>query len=161
MDCTTIIDEAPCPCGSGAPFPACCGPILCGRIAAPTAEALMRSRYTAYVKADAAYLLRTWRADTRPSAIDAATIPDWRGLEILRTEQGREEDSEGLVEFRATAQSAHGVVCLREVSRFVREAGQWLYVDGDLLDDGLAAKVGRNSLCPCGSGKKFKKCCGP
>jgi len=121
----------------------------------------MRSRYTAYVKADAAYLLRTWRADTRPSAIDAATIPDWRGLEILRTEQGREEDSEGLVEFRATAQSAHGVVCLREVSRFVREAGQWLYVDGDLLDDGLAAKVGRNSLCPCGSGKKFKKCCGP
>jgi len=160
MNNPALIDHAPCPCGSTAAYADCCSPALAGRIAAPTAEALMRSRYTAYVAADVAYLLRTWHSRTRPAAIDPATIPRWRGLEILRTEQGREGDSQGVVEFRATAQSARGIVHLREVSRFVREDGQWLYVDGELIDEGPAAKAGRNSPCPCGSGKKFKKCCG-
>jgi len=165
MNDAALVDQTPCPCGSKAAFAACCGPMLAGRGGAPTAEGLMRSRYTAYVMADVAYLLRTWRVDARPGSIDAATIPQWRGLEILRVEKGQEGDGEGLVEFRATARSAHGLVCLREVSRFVREAGQWLYVGGDLLEeDGVApegktAKVGRNSPCPCGSGKKLKKCC--
>ena len=91
MNNPALIDHAPCPCGSTAAYADCCSPALAGRIAAPTAEALMRSRYTAYVAADVAYLLRTWHARTRPAAIDPATIPRWRGLEILRTEQGREE----------------------------------------------------------------------
>jgi SEC-C motif-containing protein len=127
---------------------------------------LMRSRYSAYVAGDIAYLLRTWHPSTRPPAIEAATIPDWCGLEIIRTEQGLEGDETGKVEFQATARSHHNNLTLHEVSHFVQEAGQWLYVAGEVREDCSRAgkpadKVGRNRACPCGSGKKFKKCCGP
>jgi len=126
---------------------------------------LMRSRYSAYVAGDIAYLLRSWHPSTRPAAIEAATIPEWCGLEIIRTEQGLEDDEAGLVEFQATARSHQNIPTLHEVSHFVQEAGQWLYVAGDVREDSRAGKptdkVGRNCACPCGSGKKFKKCCGP
>ncbi len=93
-------------------------------------------------------------------------IPAWCGLEIVRTEKGQEEDDQGLVEFKARALSEQTMVELHEVSRFVKEDGQWLYVAGDIREEGTekkagaTKKVGRNSPCPCGSGKKFKKCCG-
>ncbi len=126
----------------------------------------MRSRYSAYVAGDTAYVLRTWHASTRPSALDTDVIPAWCGLEIVRTEKGQEEDDQGLVEFKARALSEQTMVELHEVSRFVKEDGQWLYVAGDIREEGTekkagaTKKVGRNSPCPCGSGKKFKKCCG-
>ncbi len=124
----------------------------------------MRSRYCAYVLGDIPYVLRTWHPSTRPAAIDPAAIPDWCGLDILRTEQGQAGDDQGIVEFRATALLQGKVFILHEVSRFVREAGQWLYVAGDITADSAQAgsaapKAGRNAPCPCGSGKKFKKCC--
>lgn len=159
-------DQSPCPCGSGLLFQQCCAPVLYGFKKARTAEMLMRSRYAAYVAGNIAYLMETWHPSTRPAAIEAATIPEWCSLEIIRTEQGLEDDETGRVEFRATARSHQNILTLHEVSHFVREAGQWLYVGGDVGEDrpraGKAAdKVGRNCACPCGSGKKFKKCCGP
>ncbi|ODS41860.1 MAG: hypothetical protein MSIBF_00405 [Candidatus Altiarchaeales archaeon IMC4] len=129
-----------CPCQSGRSFADCCGPLLSGEHAAPTAEALMRSRYTAFAVRNVGYLLQSWHASTRPEAIDAATIPEWQGLWIMRTEEGREGDSKGVVEFKATfSTGGQGRGVLREVSRFVRENGQWFYVDGDLQDSAVAA----------------------
>jgi SEC-C motif-containing protein len=154
-----------CPCQSGRPYSQCCGPLLSGECAAPTAEALMRSRYTAFAVRDVVHLLRSWHPLTRPAAIDPDTIPEWHGLRIMRTEEGREGDSKGVVEFEATFSAGQGRGLLREASRFVREDGQWFYVDGDHQESAVAAskketKTGRNDPCPCGSGRKFKKCCG-
>ena len=155
-----------CPCNSGAALAACCGPLLAGKQAARTAEALMRSRYTAYVLRDIDYLLASWHPATRPMVIDPATIPDWCGLQVIRTEQGNEAETEGVVEFIATAVARKQFYRFHEVSRFVQEEGQWFYTDGDLKEDAALAeprveKVGRNDPCPCGSGKKYKKCCAP
>ncbi|MDQ6950336.1 MAG: YchJ family metal-binding protein [Mariprofundales bacterium] len=147
-----------CPCGSGHSFAQCCGRWLTHHGApAPSAEALMRSRYSAYVLKDLNYLLKTWHPDTRPVANDlGGTTLRWIGLEIVRTEHGSEQDSVGVVEFIASYAHAAGGKRLHEVSRFVRAQGCWLYVDGDCrLSDIL-----RNGRCPCGSGRKFKRCCG-
>ncbi|MBA3014331.1 MAG: SEC-C domain-containing protein [Proteobacteria bacterium] len=155
-----------CPCNSGVPYSLCCEPLLIGDRIAATAEVLMRSRYTAYVVGDVDYLFRSWHPSTRPVDIDAATIPEWQGLHIVRIVKGLEADNEGVVEFKATFLSQQNIFQLHEVSRFVKEEGHWFYVDGDIKSGGLLAeragpKAGRNNPCPCGSGKKFKKCCGP
>ncbi|MDD2463330.1 MAG: YchJ family metal-binding protein [Desulfobulbus sp.] len=160
-----------CPCESGLPFAACCGPLLAGEQSAATAEALMRSRYTAYTRVAISYLLETWHSSSRPETIDVDSIPHWCGLEILSCEKGQAEDSEGVVEFRATAIANDRLIVLRERSRFVREERVWRYLDGEFIEEEHPTmpkpppaenkKVGRNDPCPCGSGKKFKKCCGP
>ncbi len=147
-----------CFCGSGRSFEDCCQPIIQGLIAAPTAEALMRSRYSAYVIEDSEYLLASWYADTRPRALrlDNQGMV-WSGLEVLDCQAGQPGDKTGRVAFvaRYSRQGVPGV--LRENSRFVFEKGRWWYVDGELSID---KKTGRNDPCPCGSGRKFKKCCG-
>ena len=169
-------NTASCPCESGALFEACCGPLLSGTSSAATAEALMRSRYTAYVRVAVPYLLETWHPSTRPQEIDVDAMPHWCGLEILGCDQGGEGDAQGWVEFRATALAEGRLLVLRERSRFVRDEGTWRYVDGEFIEEEKPAvalqptepaktpvgkgKVGRNDPCPCGSGKKFKKCCG-
>jgi len=90
----------------------------------------MRSRYTAYVRRDAAYLLRTWHVSTRPLALDLEGVV-WLGLEVLSRDAGGEADAAGLVTFIARYQQPDGaVVAMRETSAFVRESGEWLYVDG-------------------------------
>ena len=116
----------PCPCGSGAAYGACCGRYHAGE-PAPTAEALMRSRYAAYALGDAAYLRRTWHRTTRPRRLDLDGGPDWTGLEIVDRVDGGERDDEGVVEFRAH----HVGGVLAERSRFVRDGvhGRWLYLD--------------------------------
>ena len=92
----------------------------------------MRSRYTAYVRRDEAYLLRTWEASHRPSSIDLDDTV-WLGLEVLATEAGGEEDAEGIVEFVARYQAPTGGISeLRERSRFARDRTAWVYVDGDV-----------------------------
>lgn len=126
----------------------------------------MRSRYTAYVLRNVSYLLASWHPSTRPVAIAPETIPDWNGLQIVRTENGSETDREGVVEFWATALVGERFCQMHEVSRFVKEGGLWFYRDGDLREEAAPGergvqKVGRNDLCPCGSGRKFKKCCAP
>lgn len=120
-----------CPCGSGAPYAGCCGPVLDGEPAA-TAQALMRSRYTAYVLRRDDHLWRTWHPRTRPA--DVATSPDvqWRGLQVLATVAGGPGDDTGTVEFRARYRDADGDGVLHETSRFERRAGRWVYLDGDV-----------------------------
>jgi len=157
-------NQTPCPCSSGKPYQACCGPFIAGDAPAATAEELMRSRYTAYVLREVNYLLATWHPSTRPAAIDPETIPAWQGLRIVHTNAGGKGDLNGMVEFIATATDRGTTLRLHEASRFVREDGGWLYIDGEIKEDPAAkqpAKPGRNAPCPCGSGKKFKKCCGP
>ena len=155
----------PCPCNSGHPHSSCCEPLISGKETATTAEALMRSRYTSYVLKNPAYLFKTWHPSTKPTNIDPGTIPEWYGLHIVSTEGGGESDDFGNVEFKATSLSQGKIVQLHEKSRFVKESDQWLYVDGDIRGDRLPVaggrKVGRNEPCPCGSSRKFKKCCGP
>jgi SEC-C motif-containing protein len=124
---------------------------------APTAEALMRSRYSAYVLKNSAYLNDTWHPSTRPVALDVSSDDtEWRRLEVVGTEKGAETDSEGVVEFAAWFQGGQ----LHERSRFVREEGRWFYLDGEILPPHQQEKPGRNAPCPCGSGKKYKRCCG-
>lgn len=165
-----------CPCGSGDAYAACCGPFLARKTAAPTAEALMRSRYTAYVRNDVAYLEMTL-APRKRAFFDARQTLDWNadvswtGLCVLRA-RGGSGDTEGVVEFRASFVKAGEPGEIHETSRFRHKGGQWFYVDGRFGDaaeeaDGTAGgavtrapKVGRNDPCPCGSGKKFKRCCG-
>lgn len=93
----------------------------------------MRSRYTAYVRGNAGYLLRTWHPSTRPAELDLHTPGlRWLGLAIKRCEDGGLEDTKGTVEFVARMKQGGRAARLHEVSRFVREGGQWFYVDGEL-----------------------------
>jgi len=112
-----------CPCGLGLPFDACCGRLHRGEATATTAEQLMRSRYSAFVVGDAAYLLRTWHPSTRPCRLRLDDGEQWLRLEVIGRSAGGMLDTEGTVNFRAHARS--GVQ--HEASRFVRD-GQWLYV---------------------------------
>lgn len=129
-------DDARCPCGSGEVLGACCGPVLRGERRAPTAEALMRSRYTAFATGHLEHLLRSWHPRTRPDRAELAeSLAEerrWLRLEILATEAGGPFDDSGVVEFAAYAKGPGGRERQHEVSRFVREDGDWLYVDGEL-----------------------------
>lgn len=126
----------------------------------------MRSRYTAYASGDAAYLSRTLAPEHR-AGFDAADVnaglraAQWLGLEILDTVDGGTEDSVGIVEFVARFRARGQVRALHERSRFRRDQSnnRWVYVDGE-TDVQPVKKPGRNEPCPCGSGKKFKQCCG-
>lgn len=121
-----------CPCGSGQAYAACCGRWH-GGVAAPSAEALMRSRYSAFVLANEPYLLATWHASTRPSTLDLAdeaATTRWLGLEIRKT--ATQDENHATVEFVARYRVAGRGYRLHELSRFVREDGCWFYLDGDL-----------------------------
>jgi SEC-C motif domain protein len=120
-----------CPCGSGRPVAECCGPYLAGSALPPDAEALMRSRYSAYVLGDAAYLLKTWHPDTRPAKLDLDGGPPtkWLGLAVKRHEDGG--DGRAVVEFVARYKIGGRAHRLHESSRFVHENGRWLYLDGN------------------------------
>jgi len=156
-----------CPCGSGAGFDACCGPVIDGE-PARTAEALMRSRYTAYVLGDLDHIENTHAEDVRDafnrsSAESTARSVEWVGLDIRGGEDGGEDDDTGTVEFAARFRKDGDLQVHHEISNFRREQGRWVYVDGKMNPKGKPRsvdKVGRNEPCPCGSGRKFKKCCG-
>jgi SEC-C motif-containing protein len=118
----------PCPCG-GADYAACCQRWHLGQ-PAPDAERLMRSRYSAYVLKLAPYLLATWHASTRPTALDLHDdATRWLGLEVKRHSPQSEDAAE--VEFVARYKVGGRAFRLHEISRFVREAGRWFYVDGE------------------------------
>ncbi|MDM7854746.1 YchJ family protein [Cellulomonas alba] len=123
-----------CPCGSGDAYDDCCGRYHRGDAAAPTAEALMRSRYSAFAVGDAAYLLSSWHPRTRPATLELDDDVTWRHLDVVRTEHGSPWDTAGTVEFTAHFASPAGRGRLHEVSRFVREGGRWFYVDGVTSD---------------------------
>lgn len=120
----------PCPCGSGHTFSACCGPVLEGA-SAPSPEALMRSRFTAFALGDLAHLQSSWHPTARPQSLALDDASEWRRLDVIRTHQ---EGTRGTVEFRAhwrdPASGATGE--LHEVSRFRQVSGRWFYVDGEI-----------------------------
>jgi SEC-C motif-containing protein len=122
-----VMTTRSCPCGLSRDYEGCCGRYHRGPVAAPTAEALMRSRYSAFVKGDVAYLMRTWHPRTRPARLDHDPGMRWTGLEILATRDGSAFHTTGTVEFRASFRGGS----LHEVSRFERLEGAWVYVDGE------------------------------
>jgi SEC-C motif-containing protein len=126
-----MTDDIPCPCGSGRALTACCGPLLAGAGQAANAEALMRSRYTAYVLRDEAYLLASWHPDTRPASLDLDQDEPvkWLGLAVKRHQD--HGDGTALVEFVARYKIGGRAHRLHETSRFLREGGHWLYLDGN------------------------------
>lgn len=129
------VDPQPflCPCGADLPEAACCGRFLNGGQHPDTAEALMRSRYVAYVLARSDYLLQTWHPSTRPEALNLADDGiHWLGLQVLRVEAGGPLDEAGIVEFVARYKVGGQARRLREISRFVRENGQWFYLEAQV-----------------------------
>lgn len=129
-------DDDRCPCGSGDTFGSCCGPLLRGERKAGTAEALMRSRYTAFATRDLEHALRSWHPDTRPERATLAQSMGeemrWLRLDVRSVSGGGPFDDEGTVEFVAITRTPQGRRELHEISHFVRDAGVWLYVRGDL-----------------------------
>lgn len=144
---------AACHCGSGLAYSECCGPLHQGTPAAHP-EALMRSRYSAFVLGLGDYLLQTWHPSTRPTELKLEGSPQWSSLQVLSA--GTRGDA-GQVHFRATYRSGKGWGYLEEVSDFSKEAGRWYYRAGNPREGEL--KPGRNDRCPCGSGRKYKACC--
>jgi SEC-C motif-containing protein len=144
------------------PFEECCGRFLNGNASPETAEELMRSRFVAFGMGDFDYIERT-QVDPLPQEVRDRKVPEWETLRILSTSHGGPEDQTGTVEFVAHYHH-HGCHDHHEKSRFSRVHGEWKYVNGDMTEHGTVrrshAKVGRNDPCPCGSGKKYKRCCG-
>ena len=162
-------ENTPCPCGSGSPLEACCKPVIDGMAKAATAEALMRSRYAAYVLQDIDHLASTLdgnesRGFDKDGTATWARESTWKGLEIVHTFAGSPDDKEGTVEFKARYERDGVMHEHHEVSRFRKIDGRWLYCGGKDVGPVQfkrdAPKTGRNEPCPCGSGKKYKKCCG-
>jgi SEC-C motif-containing protein len=158
-----------CPCGSGVSLEACCKPFIDGTAKAPTAEALMRSRYCAYALQDIDYLESTLHGAElhdfdKDGTAKWARDSTWLGLEIVRTSAGSLTDKEGTVEFKVRYERDGVVQEHHELSLFRKVDGAWLYSGGRGVGPAQfkrgAPKTGRNDPCPCGSGKKYKKCCG-
>jgi SEC-C motif-containing protein len=151
-----------CPCGSSKALDSCCLPYVDGHMPAPTAEALMRSRYTAYALARVPYIIATTHPDLRPHQ-DAAGIARWcqqtqfLRLDVLEAKAGSPTDDRGTVRFIAWTKEKGKLGGIHERSTFERVDGHWTYDSGQHLPLKLP---GANDPCPCQSGKKFKKCCG-
>ncbi len=145
-----------CPCGSGKALEDCCKPYHDGTVDAPTAEALMRSRYAAFVLDLPEYIWKTWHESTRPELeLLGGLALKWIDLKILSAEAGNHDDEQGQVHFVASFVSGNKGKKLDEISKFIKEDGLWYYVDGE----STTYDVSRNDSCPCGSGIKFKRCC--
>ncbi|WP_182064667.1 YchJ family protein [Curtobacterium sp. ME12] len=124
-----VTDATRCPCLSGNPYGECCGPLHAGAVA-PTAERLMRSRFSAFALGVPEYLLLTWHPRSRPAGLELDRSQRWTRLDVLATTSGGPFDSHGTVTFRAWWRSDDERGTLEETSDFVREQGRWFYVDG-------------------------------
>lgn len=167
-----------CPCGNSRSYQDCCEIVHLNHAAATQPEMLMRARYSAHVKGLVDFVVDTYHpsqnADEQREGIANSVDSDWCKLEVINAESGSHAD-EGYVEFKAYFNDDNQQYCLGERSRFLRENGMWYYVDGTFPEEETQPsedpdprlsqpiknlKVGRNDPCVCGSGKKFKKCCG-
>ena len=156
-----------CPCGSNVEYAACCEPIITEKKNAETAEQLMRARYSAHVKVDVDFIYNSTHPDGREEYDHKGTKSwaensEWHGLEIIETTAGGLDDATGEVEFIARFRDKGSVHSHHERGQFKRENKQWLFTEGNMVKSAplSVTKVGRNETCPCGSGKKYKKCCG-
>lgn len=165
---TNLKPNDSCPCKSGAEYQSCCYPVI-EQQSAQTPEQLMRSRFTAFATNNSDYLQASWHADNRPQQLSLDDTTQWKHLEILDTKPNSQDIlkntqpsiNEGWVTFRAiffepNIESGQWQA-LEETSRFLREENKWLYHSG--MHEISILKPQRNDTCPCGSGKKFKKCC--
>ncbi|EKT56246.1 YchJ family protein [Providencia sneebia] len=148
-----------CFCGNNLPFNECCKPYHDGNMIPETPEQLMRSRYSAYVTQNVDYLIATWHPDChaedwRKDILNSFKDTKWIALRIISSSYAKNE-AQGYVEFSACFidEKADHKRLIHERSRFLRQEKRWYYIDG------ITPKTGRNDPCPCGSGKKFKKCC--
>lgn len=156
-----------CPCGSGIPFANCCEPVIKGERESQTAAELMRARYSAFATGAIEFIVATTHSSTRPE-VNVADITDWsqsstwHGVQILDTHNI--DDNQTFVSFEARFTQKGKEQIHREKSTFEREGGMWRFVTGDELKNPTVRyetpRTGRNERCPCGSGRKFKKCCG-
>ncbi len=156
-----------CPCGSGVVYAECCEPVISALRPATTAEQLMRARYSAYVKVAADFIFESTHPDHRRGYDHAGTKAwaersQWLGLEILGTNKGGPDDTFGEVEFIARFREQGALRSHHERGQFKREGDRWYFTEGIMVKPQpmVANKTGRNDPCPCGSGLKFKKCCG-
>ena len=158
-----------CPCGSGKAYDECCAPFIKGEGHPETAEQLMRSRYSAYALQEIPYLHNTLHPDSRAAwdeegALRWSQSSVWNGLEIIQTEAGGPADEGGTVEFIAGFTMEGKRLQHHELAVFEKAGGRWYFKDGEMVKPKQvrrdAPKIGRNDPCPCGSGKKYKKCCG-
>lgn len=157
-----------CPCQTGKLYIECCQPFI-NNNNAPTALLLMRSRYTAFVTANASYLYETTQVDHRKpfqnfdEIIQFCQSNIWDKLEIIDTQNGDINDLSGVVEFKAYFHALDGSPDLiHERSNFVKENGSWYYTNGVHKSQNIGTKtktISKNALCPCKSGKKYKRCC--
>lgn len=160
---------AACPCGSEKSYADCCEPLISGEQPAQSAEALMRSRYSAYVKYAIDYLCDTLHPEkqsdfNRKESEQWASQSEWISLEILRTENGMPQDQSGIVEFIARFRKKDKTINYHEVAEFIKKDNRWYFWDSMVpkIEQSIrnGPKIGRNDPCVCGSGKKYKKCCG-
>jgi SEC-C motif domain protein len=157
-----------CPCESGKEYKNCCEPYLKGAQSAPTAEALMRSRYTAYVNKIVDYIIDTNSPKTREDLSVEETrkwaeSSKWLGLKILGTSGGGSSDTKGTVEFIAKYEQSGQLHDHHEKSQFEKIDDKWYFCEGKVFNSTIvnaSPKISRNAPCPCGSGKKYKHCCG-
>ncbi|MFO7936135.1 MAG: YchJ family protein [Kiritimatiellia bacterium] len=157
-----------CPCGSKLTFEECCEPYLVHAKKPATATQLMRSRYTAYALGTVEYLYETsgskvkkeFDADSSRKWSESA---QWTGIEILEEEEGQPGDEKGSVEFIAHYTVNETAFDHHERAEFTKINGEWVFMDGRIFgpepERREKPKIGRNDPCPCGSGKKYKKCC--
>ncbi len=144
------------------------GPYLRGDKIAKTAEELMRARYAAYALGQIDFILNTQHPEKRDDTDREGTErwsreSEWLGFEVLKTERGGPEDDEGVVEFCARYKLKGVTITHRERSQFRKHQGAWYFWEGEQIAGPPVRKdavTGRNDPCPCGSGKKYKKCCG-
>lgn len=159
----------PCPCGTRKPYAECCEPFIRGLAAPGTAVDLMRSRYTAFARHEIDYLMKTLSPARKKDIVrkeveEWSKNTDWAGLEILSSEMGGPGDETGRIEFKAKFREDGEEKEHHELATFLRIDGRWVFEDGrpppskPVRHEG--PRVGRNDPCPCGSGKKYKKCHG-
>lgn len=156
----------PCPCGSGATYADCCHPIHQQPLQAATPEQLMRARFCAHILKLVDFVVTTYhsscQAESQREGIEESVNLEWTRLEVIDAPEA--SNDEGFVEFKAYLIEDGSEQCMHERSRFIKEEGQWYYIEGAFPEEKqqpvTSNKVGRNDPCPCGSGKKFKKCCG-
>ena len=158
-----------CPCGSALDYQECCRPVIEGQRRAATPEELMRARYSAFTQVEVDFLLSSLHPDERAEH-DAAGIrewaeqSEWHGLKILAVEADEEAEQSGTVEFQASYTFKGETKRHHEIALFERVDGDWYFKEGQpgtakpIVREG--PRIGRNDPCPCGSGRKFKRCCG-
>jgi SEC-C motif domain protein len=156
-----------CPCGSTKTYSDCCEPVIKGTQPAETAEQLMRARYSAYTKAEMDFVFNSTDPANREGYDHDGTRAwaensEWLGLEIIGTVKGGADDSNGEVEFIARFKENGTLREHHENALFTRKEGVWYFSDGVMVKPKpvTVTKIGRNDPCTCGSGQKYKKCCG-